>query len=157
MQMYLPKVEQNSYVWKLSIWVKNQFIVPTTLHWRVCIFCISCHDGFSDLPRFQIFGISYLCSSCDLPSLIFLANSIFASGVWTDAHWVFSTGLDQRLRCWRMLSSPLPEPGLVLSDSILHNSQLPQISQSCSLIEWTHCMTSVPETEALHVEPGKTR
>ena len=24
----------------------------------------------------------------------------FHEGVWTDGSWVFSTGLDQRVRCW---------------------------------------------------------
>lgn len=25
---------------------------------------------------------------------------IFFEGIWTDGCWVFSTGLDQRIRCW---------------------------------------------------------
>ncbi|KAL1350851.1 hypothetical protein AAHE18_06G054400 [Arachis hypogaea] len=44
-------------------------------------------------------------------------------GVWTDGSWVFSTGLDQRVRCWR-----------------LHDSKL---------VEHAHLIVSVPEPEAL--------
>lgn len=48
----------------------------------------------------------------------------FVKGVWTDGHWVFSTGLDQRVRCWS-----LEELG--------------------KLTERAHLIVSVPEPEAL--------
>lgn len=48
----------------------------------------------------------------------------FVKGVWTDGHWVFSTGLDQRVRCWS-----LEEHG--------------------KLTERAHLIVSVPEPEAL--------
>ncbi|KAL6218637.1 hypothetical protein ACLB2K_011847 [Fragaria x ananassa] len=46
------------------------------------------------------------------------------TGVWTDRSWVFSTGLDQRVRCWH-----LQEDG--------------------KLIEYAYLVISVPEPEAL--------
>jgi hypothetical protein len=48
---------------------------------------------------------------------------LFYEGVWTDGSWVFSTGLDQRVRCWHLLQS--------------------------KLIERAHLIVSVPEPEAL--------
>lgn len=47
-------------------------------------------------------------------------------GVWTDGNWVFSTGLDQRVRCWR-------------------------VSVDGKLSEHAHLIVSVPEPEALDV------
>ncbi|KAH0981980.1 hypothetical protein GBA52_009157 [Prunus armeniaca] len=52
------------------------------------------------------------------------AHSSAVKGVWTDGSWVFSTGLDQRVRCWR-----LEEEGI--------------------LIEHAYLIISVPEPEAL--------
>ncbi|PRQ45090.1 putative transcription factor WD40-like family [Rosa chinensis] len=52
------------------------------------------------------------------------AHSSAVKGVWTDGSWVFSTGLDQRVRCWR-----LQEEG--------------------KLIEYAYLVISVPEPEAL--------
>ncbi|PQQ12040.1 uncharacterized protein Pyn_01510 [Prunus yedoensis var. nudiflora] len=52
------------------------------------------------------------------------AHSSAVKGVWTDGSWVFSTGLDQRVRCWR-----LEEEG--------------------KLIEHAYLIISVPEPEAL--------
>jgi len=44
---------------------------------------------------------------CSLRQFFLLNREVIASahssavkGVWTDGHWVFSTGLDQRIRCW---------------------------------------------------------
>lgn len=47
----------------------------------------------------------------------------FYEGVWTDGSWVFSTGLDQRVRCWHLIENKLTEHG--------------------------HIVVSVPEPEAL--------
>ncbi|KAJ9187931.1 hypothetical protein P3X46_003342 [Hevea brasiliensis] len=52
------------------------------------------------------------------------AHSSAIKGVWTDGTWVFSTGLDQRIRCW-------------------------VLKEHCKLIEQTHLVVSVPEPEAL--------
>ncbi|XP_052189497.1 uncharacterized protein LOC127799469 isoform X2 [Diospyros lotus] len=52
------------------------------------------------------------------------AHSSAVKGIWTDGCWVFSTGLDQRIRCWR-----LGEHG--------------------KLVEHTQLIISVPEPESL--------
>lgn len=54
------------------------------------------------------------------------AHSSAVKGVWTDGKWVFSTGLDQRVRCWR-------------------------VSVDGKLSEHSHLIVSVPEPEALDV------
>ncbi|XP_027351575.1 uncharacterized protein LOC113862665 isoform X2 [Abrus precatorius] len=51
------------------------------------------------------------------------AHSSSVKGVWTDGSWVFSTGLDQRVRCWHL--------------------------QRSKLIEHSHLIVSVPEPETL--------
>ncbi|PHT94540.1 hypothetical protein T459_02422 [Capsicum annuum] len=50
--------------------------------------------------------------------------SVSSAGIWTDGRWVFSTGLDQRIRCWHL-------------------------EQQGKLIEHEHMVVSVPEPEAL--------
>ncbi|XP_078169265.1 transducin family protein / WD-40 repeat family protein [Carex rostrata] len=52
------------------------------------------------------------------------AHSSAVKGVWTDGSWVFSTGLDQRVRCWR-------------------------VDQLGKLAEYSHLIISVPEPETL--------
>ncbi|XP_020255003.1 uncharacterized protein LOC109831932 isoform X2 [Asparagus officinalis] len=52
------------------------------------------------------------------------AHSSAVKGIWTDGIWAFSTGLDQRIRCWRL-------------------------GQCGKLIEHSHLVVSVPEPEAL--------
>ncbi|XP_019250971.1 PREDICTED: uncharacterized protein LOC109229873 isoform X2 [Nicotiana attenuata] len=52
------------------------------------------------------------------------AHSSAVKGVWTDGCWVFSTGLDQRIRCWHL-------------------------EQQGKLTEHKHMVVSVPEPEAL--------
>lgn len=47
-------------------------------------------------------------------------------GIWTDGTWAFSTGLDQRVRCWKMESS-------------------------AKFTEYSHAIISVPEPETLDV------
>ncbi|KAL5561082.1 hypothetical protein UlMin_030829 [Ulmus minor] len=54
------------------------------------------------------------------------AHSSAIKGIWTDGSWVFSTGLDQRIRCWH-----LEEQG--------------------KLTEYAYMIISVPEPEALDV------
>ncbi|KAL2345522.1 hypothetical protein Fmac_006807 [Flemingia macrophylla] len=51
------------------------------------------------------------------------AHSSSVKGVWTDGTWVFSTGLDQRVRCWHL--------------------------QQSKLIEHSYLIVSVPEPEAI--------
>ncbi|XP_065859842.1 uncharacterized protein [Euphorbia lathyris] len=53
------------------------------------------------------------------------AHSSAIKGVWTDSTWVFTTGLDQRIRCWFL-------------------------KEHCKLTEYTNLIISVPEPEALH-------
>ncbi|KFK30735.1 hypothetical protein AALP_AA6G020500 [Arabis alpina] len=52
------------------------------------------------------------------------AHSSAIKGVWMDANWLFSTGLDQRVRCW-------------------------YLNKDGKLIEHAHIVISVPEPEAL--------
>ncbi|GAB2282116.1 hypothetical protein Dimus_016674 [Dionaea muscipula] len=52
------------------------------------------------------------------------AHSSAVKGIWTDGNWVFSVGLDQRVRCWRL-------------------------ENSGKLTEHSHFIVSVPEPEAL--------
>ncbi|CAN6296843.1 unnamed protein product, partial [Urochloa humidicola] len=54
------------------------------------------------------------------------AHSAAVKGIWTDGTWAFSTGLDQRVRCWKMGSS-------------------------AKFIEHSHAVISVPEPETLDV------
>lgn len=54
------------------------------------------------------------------------AHSSAVKDVWTDGIWIFSTGLDQRVRCWK-------------------------IQERGNLTEHGHYITSVPEPEALDV------
>uniref|UniRef100_A0A0D9VNJ7 Uncharacterized protein n=1 Tax=Leersia perrieri TaxID=77586 RepID=A0A0D9VNJ7_9ORYZ len=54
------------------------------------------------------------------------AHSSAVKGIWTDGIWAFSTGLDQRIRCWKMESSG-------------------------KFIEYSHVIISVPEPETLDV------
>ncbi|XP_023734896.1 uncharacterized protein LOC111882766 isoform X2 [Lactuca sativa] len=61
------------------------------------------------------------------PHEIASAHCSAVKGVWTDGHWVFSTGLDQRVRCWRVSSV------------------------DGKLSEKAHLIVSVPEPEALDV------
>ncbi|AQL10031.1 Transducin family protein / WD-40 repeat family protein [Zea mays] len=54
------------------------------------------------------------------------AHSAAVKGIWTDGTWSFSTGLDQRVRCWKM--------GL-----------------AGQFTEYSHAIISVPEPETLDV------
>ena len=56
-----------------------------------------------------------------------LFNKQFCAGVWTDGIWVFSTGLDQRVRCWIL-------------------------DQHFKLVEHGHIIVSVPEPEAIDAQ-----
>lgn len=60
-----------------------------------------------------------------MPSSSVSSNcSRYYEGVWTDGTWVFSTGLDQRVRCWIS-------------------------KEQGTLREFAHFIISVPEPEAL--------
>ncbi|CAK9145271.1 unnamed protein product [Ilex paraguariensis] len=67
----------------------------------------------------QKYGIRFLSHD-----KVISAHSSAIKGVWTDGSWVFSAGLDQRVRCWH-------------------------IEQHGKLTEHTHLVISVPEPEAL--------
>jgi hypothetical protein len=58
--------------------------------------------------------------------LSYLHMHVFSLGIWTDGTWAFSTGLDQRVRCWKMGSS-------------------------AKFTEYSHAIISVPEPETLDV------
>jgi len=85
----------------------------------------------------------------------FLNNYLTATlptGIWTDGAFVFSTGLDQRLRCWHL-------GGIVnLCESPASSCAMEDPSDtrllSLPLVECGHCVIDVPEAEDLHVESG---
>ncbi|PWA96476.1 transducin family protein / WD-40 repeat family protein [Artemisia annua] len=99
--------------------------------------CFSCYvvSGGDDQA---LHGFCFYVTSSDNPTseqyqIVFShsdkiasAHSSAVKGVWTDGHWVFSTGLDQRVRCWR-------------------------VSVDGKLSEHAHLVVSVPEPEALDV------
>ncbi|CAL4920368.1 unnamed protein product [Urochloa decumbens] len=60
------------------------------------------------------------------------AHSAAVKGIWTDGTWAFSTGLDQRARCWKMGSS-------------------------AKFTEHSHAIISVPEPETLDVFHDRAR
>ena len=77
-------------------------------------------------------------------------------GIWTDSAWVFSTGLDQRLRCWHIGDIA----GHCESSSTSSGMEGPfeKSLLSLPLVECGHCVIDVPEAEDLHVEQaGPTR
>nr|XP_027099999.1 uncharacterized protein LOC113719126 isoform X1 [Coffea arabica]XP_027100006.1 uncharacterized protein LOC113719126 isoform X1 [Coffea arabica] len=95
----------------------------------------TCQDSYetqsSTLPE-----IVEYCNTCQIQnSLIrFLsvekiesAHCSAVKGVWTDGIWVFSTGLDQRVRCWIL-------------------------DQHFKLVEHGHIIVSVPEPEAIDAQ-----
>lgn len=55
------------------------------------------------------------------------AHSSAVKGVWTDGSWAFSTGLDQRVRCWNL-------------------------DKHFRLVEHAHIVVSVPEPEAIDAQ-----
>lgn len=74
-----------------------------------------------------------LSSPCDNGELKILgqhtvpsAHGSAVKGIWTDGAWAFSTGLDQRIRCWKM-------------------------GPSGKFMEHSHVIISVPEPETLDV------
>lgn len=72
------------------------------------------------------------------------------TGIWTDGSWAFSTGLDQRLRCWH-LSSIWSEPPSQSTNG-LENHPENVSSQFTPMAERNQCVIDVPEAEDLHVE-----
>lgn len=79
------------------------------------------------------------------------AHSSAVKGIWTDGAWVFSTGLDQRLRCWRLSDiATYCESSTAFRDT--EDSIDKSLSSSPSLLECYLCVIDVPEAESLHVE-----
>lgn len=72
------------------------------------------------------------------------------TGIWTDGTWAFSTGLDQRLRCWHLSSMRSEQPSQ--STHGLDNHQENVSSQIIPKVERNQCVIDVPEAEDLHVE-----
>lgn len=60
------------------------------------------------------------------------AHGSAVKGIWTDGVWAFSTGLDQRIRCWKM-------------------------ALSGKFAEYSHVIISVPEPETLDVYHDRER
>ncbi|KAM0926475.1 hypothetical protein ACQ4PT_003535 [Festuca glaucescens] len=60
------------------------------------------------------------------------AHGSAVKGIWTDGVWAFSTGLDQRIRCWKM-------------------------DPSGKFMEHSHVIISVPEPETLDVHHDRGR
>lgn len=59
-----------------------------------------------------------------LRQFVLKRHFLCCAGVWTDGIWVFSTGLDQRVRCWHL-------------------------EEDAKLTEHCHLVISVPEPETL--------
>ncbi|KAL2631977.1 hypothetical protein R1flu_016663 [Riccia fluitans] len=76
------------------------------------------------------------------------AHNSALKGIWTDGSWVFSTGLDQRLRCWKVT----PEFSKELMN--LDNSNTGQVTESTvsPLVECMTCVIDTPEAASLHVD-----
>lgn len=72
------------------------------------------------------------------------------TGIWTDGTWAFSTGLDQRLRCWHLSSIRSEPPSQSTTD--LDNRPENVSSQFIPMAECNQCVIDVPEAEDLHVE-----
>eukprot|EP01018_Ginkgo_biloba_P008951 Gb_26563 [translate_table: standard] len=73
--------------------------------------------------------------TCLNREMVHCAHSSSIKGVWTDGQWAFSTGLDQRVRCWHLFPS----------------------DRSCHLREHCCSILNVPEPEALHAMASKER
>ncbi|KAJ8573664.1 hypothetical protein K7X08_010175 [Anisodus acutangulus] len=81
----------------------------------------SSQNGGGDFHNYQVgnHDVKFM-----LHDKITSAHSSAVEGVWTDGRWVFSTGLDQRIRCWHL-------------------------EQQGKLTEYKHMVVSVTEPEAL--------
>ncbi|CAM6110005.1 unnamed protein product [Calypogeia fissa] len=81
------------------------------------------------------------------------AHNSSVKGVWTDGLWAFSTGLDQRLRCWRIdrdAACSQLQPDSCKGDESRHPTA------ASPLVECVTCVIDVPEPASLHVQhrPG---
>eukprot|EP00250_Pteridium_aquilinum_P022674 c2553_g1_i1 orf=96-4151(+) len=94
--------------------------------------CVVVSGGDDQALHVAIFTVDEKNDSvvCLVKESILSAHSSAIKGVWTDGSLVFSTGLDQRLRAWKLLVS----------------------KQCCSLVECCQTVINVPEPAALHVE-----
>ncbi|XP_065001018.1 uncharacterized protein LOC135634570 isoform X1 [Musa acuminata AAA Group] len=96
----------------------------------------TCRNHIGDATCYHPSGSSFVreCSDCTaakdnkldilFQNRISSAHSSAVKGAWTDGTWAFSTGLDQRIRCWK-------------------------IDDSCGISECASVIVSVPEPEAL--------
>ncbi|XP_078443680.1 transducin family protein / WD-40 repeat family protein [Wolffia australiana] len=94
------------------------------------LLCLSPETSTAEINRWQTVGS--LVNGSKLWALrrskVESAHSAAVKGIWSDMTWVFSTGLDQRIRFWR-------------------------ISACGQLVEETHLIISVPEPESLDALP----
>lgn len=86
-----------------------------------CVALPASLSNYTNRYRIQNHQMKVLCLD-----KIISAHSSAVKGVWTDGSWVFSTSVDQRVRCWK------PDQG--------------------RLIEFAHLIISVPEPEAMDVK-----
>ncbi|WOL19113.1 WD repeat-containing protein 6 isoform X2 [Canna indica] len=89
-----------------------------------------------------------------LQNRVLSAHSSAVKGVWTDGIWAFSTGLDQRIRCWEInwesglrehanviVSVPEPEAlDAIFSDSERGKYRIAVAGRGMQMIEFTSCI-----------------
>nr|CAD1829707.1 unnamed protein product [Ananas comosus var. bracteatus] len=112
--------------------------------------------SFQDKTAPSIVKCSLLGSSsdCKLSILhqdkIAAAHSSAVKGIWTDGRWAFSTGLDQRIRCWRVehgklkehahliISVPEPETlDALICDSMKSKYQIAVAGRGMQMVEFS--------------------
>ncbi|BFI34384.1 hypothetical protein AXG93_2278s1330 [Marchantia polymorpha subsp. ruderalis] len=89
-----------------------------------------------------------LVLQCLSRSTIACAHNSAVKGIWTDGSWVFSTGLDQRLRCWKIKTEFCMEQ-TTRFQSIVVDSEGQE--SDCPLVECMSCVIDTPEAASLHV------
>lgn len=80
------------------------------------------------------------------------AHSAAVKGIWTDGIWAFSTGLDQRVRCWKMgstgkfmehshaiISVPEPETLDVFHDRAMKKYRIAVAGRGMQMVEFSPC------------------
>lgn len=81
--------------------------------------CLDCRNSLA-LTKTLVLWLNYMTHKAPDG----LTHSLLVSGIWSDGCWAFSTGLDQRIRFWR-------------------------IDGRAQLTEHAHLIISVPEPESL--------
>ncbi|KAG6556956.1 hypothetical protein Mapa_001372 [Marchantia paleacea] len=89
-----------------------------------------------------------LVLQCLSRSTIACAHNSAVKGIWTDGSWVFSTGLDQRLRCWKIKDEFCIEQMNLCQSSVEDSRGVKSVSP---LVECMSCVIDTPEAASLHV------